>query len=92
MSRGTMINFEELSDGDRIRIETEVTDASLFDVSDVAIEDIGLTKVFAVTLLTDDLEAYAIEGTLASDSVTFTSLKGELEEEIDVKAIEIKKT
>lgn len=71
-----------LEEGDELDIDHEGVSGRTFEVMDVDVEGIGLTKVFGVTLLSGS-DRYVLEGTSTSDTVMFLDLESDEAEEVE---------
>jgi len=78
----------DLEHDDRISIDTEALRDATFRVSDVEVEDIGITEVVAVTLLCG-CQRYAITGATADSSFTLEHLDGDDEWTVLTKDITV---
>jgi len=78
----------DLSEGDKIEIDSEPLRGHTYEVMDVSEEDIGLTKVVAVILLRDDERLFAIEAATHSDVANLVAINDDEEHEINISDIE----
>jgi hypothetical protein len=76
-----------LDDEQRISIDTEPLNDATFRVSDTVVEDIGITQVVGVTLLSG-CERYAIEWATHSDTAVVSHLDGDSEWEVNIEDIQ----
>lgn len=74
----------DLADGDEISI-----DGTGYTVVDVTTEDIAITEVVAVSLVSEDNEQWAIEWATHSETANLVAINGEEEREIEVTDVVI---
>ena len=74
-------NVHDLSKDDIVEIDEEALSGSQWRVSDVEVEDIGITETFAVSLVSasQDTLNYSIVGTTGDNVVTLSALDDDLE-------------
>lgn len=88
MTHMSMDDFTAVKDDDRIEIDSEALSGRTYEVMDVSEEDIGLTKVVAVSLLRDDERLFAIEAATHSDVANLVAINDDEEHEINISDIE----
>ena len=81
-----MNDITKLRVGDVVTIDTDAFSGSTLEVSDVEVEDIGITETVAVALVNDDT-LYSIVGTTADSLFTITNK--ETEEQFRMMASDI---
>lgn len=86
-----MTDPRDLQQGDPVEIAEEPLTDLQFRVSDVEVEDIGITETFAVTLVShaDDEPNYAIVGTTADSTATLSEIDGDAEHTVFWKSITV---
>lgn len=78
--------LNDMENGEEIRIDREPLSGVTYEVMDTTVEDIGITEVVAVTLLSG-CERYAIKWAIHSETAEFVHLDGDDEWEIKVTDI-----
>lgn len=84
-----MTDPRELNAGDYISIDAEAFSGVECRVSDVDVEDIGITETFAVTLVCGSESNWSLVGTTADSTATISELNGDREVSVDFEAITI---
>jgi hypothetical protein len=68
--------LRDLEPGDELKIDSQPLSDAVFRVTDIDVEDIGLTEVVVVGL-TVGCERYALKGVVDSDEITVTHVTGD---------------
>lgn len=84
-----MTDPHELEQGDIVSIDCEALSGVECEVSDVQVEDIGITETFAVTLLTDAESNWALVGTTTDSVGTLNEIGGDGKQRINFNDIVI---
>jgi hypothetical protein len=85
-----MTGPHELEQGDVVTIYCEALKGVECEVSDVQVEDIGITETFAVTLLTDAESNWALVGTTSDSVGTLNEINGDGKQRINFNDIVVK--
>jgi hypothetical protein len=81
--------LRDLDPGDELSIDSQPLSDAVFRVSDVAVEDIGLTEVVVVGL-TVGCERYALKGIVDGDEITLSHVTGDNEWDIELTDVVIR--
>jgi hypothetical protein len=82
------MNPTELQHDDHASIDTEPLAGTLWRVSDVEVQDIGIATTFAVTLVSDS-EQWSLIGTTEGETCTASPVESDDEYDVRFDSIEL---